>query len=49
MSHTITDGDVAVETGRSIITIESKLRIQIRGGCVRIGGQAPENWDLGAR
>lgn len=49
MSHTITDGDVAVKTGRSIITIESKLRIQIRGGCVRIGGQAPENWDLGAR
>ena len=45
MSHTITD--VALEAGRSIITIESKLRIQIRGGCVRIGGQAHGNRSLG--
>ena len=47
MSHKITD--VVLETGRSIITIESKLRIQIRGGCVRIEVWAHENWDLGAR
>ena len=45
MSHTITD--VALETGRSIITKESKLRIQIRGGCVRIGGQEHGNRSLG--
>ena len=47
MSHTITDGDVALETGRSIITIESKLRIQIKGGCGRIGGPAHGNRSLG--